>query len=208
MHGTDYHRVSSIRSGWPSLFFVVVVKRQFLRLWLNQHTSDGKSARAPCLHSGPLETGHGAELQQIIKSISNVEDRGRVEGLPVFQTSWRQFWRKLLTRPSHHSWSATKDTTRTGDGNKTIGIIIRNRTGSLLNVGRCFPDINAAILQNVCKHVHTLPMMYVQTFQYIDPGTCFSRPSSQESPTGQESKSFPSPSHIWQAPIWHTWKYG
>lgn len=155
MHGTDYHRVSSIRSGWPSLFSVVVVERQILRLRLNENTHNGESASAPCLHPGPLETGHGMELRQIIKSISSVVDGGRVEGLPVFQTSWLQFWRKRLTRPSHHSWSVTKGTTRTGFGDKTIGIIIRSRTGSLLNVGRCSPDVHSAILQNVCEHVYT-----------------------------------------------------
>lgn len=149
---------------------------------------------------------HGATADNKV----NLQRGGwRVEGLPVFQTSWHQFWRKLLTRPSHHSLSTTKDTICTGDRNKTIGIIIWKRTGPLFNIGRCLLDICVIFTECVCEHVYILQVIYISwTFKFIHPGTCSNRPSSQESLRGLEFKSFPILSHILQVSIWHTWKEG
>lgn len=64
---------------WMTLTFLVVVfKRQFLKLGIDQNKCGGEQDCVICLHSAPLETGHGMELQQIIKSISNVVDRGEL----------------------------------------------------------------------------------------------------------------------------------
>lgn len=59
-------------------FLIVAFKRQFLKLGINHHKCDGEQDCVICLHSEPLETGHGMELQRIIKSISNVVDRGEL----------------------------------------------------------------------------------------------------------------------------------
>jgi hypothetical protein len=86
--------------------------------------------------------GHAMALPQIIKSISNLVDRGRLEGLPVFPNQLVSFLEEPAHVPISSQLNATKDTLSKGDRNKRMRIVSNTaKMGCVFNFERGLPYI-------------------------------------------------------------------